>query len=94
MLITLNLDPAVQAANATNWNCVGSDCVALSGSFNLQKFNVSYWQNYDRLLQRLQAMGVVADVIVFHPYDGGHWGFDCMGGRDPQTLVLRPPTSL
>jgi hypothetical protein len=31
------------------------------------------------------GMGVVADVIVFHPYDGGHWGFDCMGGRDPQT---------
>jgi hypothetical protein len=23
------------------------------------------------------------DIIVFHPYDGGHWGFDCMGGDDP-----------
>ena len=31
------------------------------------------------------GMGVVADIIVFHPYDGGHWGFDCMGGRDPNT---------
>ena len=27
-------------------------------------------------------MGVVADIIVFHPYDTGHWGFDCMGGRN------------
>ena len=30
-------------------------------------------------------MGVIADVILFHPYDGGHWGFDCMGGLDPAT---------
>eukprot|EP00041_Stephanoeca_diplocostata_P010686 m.170086 g.170086 ORF g.170086 m.170086 type:complete len:549 (-) comp18258_c0_seq1:254-1900(-) len=77
--------PSSPAANATNWHCVGSDCAALSGSFDLQRFNVSYWHNYDRLLRRLQGMSVVADVIVFHPYDGGHWGFDCMGGRDPRT---------
>ena len=30
----------------------------------------------------MRAMGVIADIIVFHPYDQGHWGFDCMGGRD------------
>merc|ERR1719506_710631 len=29
-------------------------------------------------------MSVIADIIVFHPYDGGHWGFDCMGGRDKE----------
>ena len=28
----------------------------------------------------LSQVGVVADLILFHPYDGGHWGFDCMGG--------------
>ena len=22
-------------------------------------------------------------IIVFHPYDDDHWGFDCMGGRTP-----------
>ena len=31
----------------------------------------------------MRASGVVADIIVFHPYDGGQWGFDCMGGDDP-----------
>ena len=46
---------------------------------------MSYWQRYERSLARLRAMHVVADVIVFHPYDGGHWGFDCMGGRDAET---------
>ena len=32
----------------------------------------------------------MADLILFHPYDGvpleaseGHWGFDCLGGHDP-----------
>ena len=47
----------------------------------------SYWQNYERLVTSLGQMGVIADVIVFHPYDGGHWGFDCMGGTDPETYV-------
>ena len=31
----------------------------------------------------MRASGVIADIIVFHPYDGGQWGFDCMGGTDP-----------
>jgi len=28
-------------------------------------------------------MGIIADLILFHPYDSGHWGFDCLGGSDP-----------
>ena len=48
-------------------------------------------------------MGVVADIIVFHPYDSGHWGFDCMGGRNPSdahpynttsVLAYIPPLAL
>lgn len=31
----------------------------------------------------MQQSRVVADIIIFHPYDQGHWGFDCMGGTDP-----------
>jgi hypothetical protein len=27
----------------------------------------------------LQKLGIQADVILFHPYDDGHWGFDRMG---------------
>ena len=45
---------------------------------------MSFWQNYDRLVGALKAQGVIADIILFHPYDGGHWGFDCMGGTDAQ----------
>ena len=35
------------------------------------------------VLRSMRASGVIADIIVFHPYDGGQWGFDCMGGTDP-----------
>jgi len=79
------IKPGSVAANASAWGCVGSACPSLAGSFDLRRFNVSYWRNYERLLTRLRDMGIVADVIVFHPYDSGHWGFDCMGGTDPQT---------
>lgn len=75
--------PGSVAANASAWNCVGSSCPSTSGSFDLTRFNVSYWQNYERLVGEMQEMGVVADIIVFHPYDGNHWGFDCLGGRNP-----------
>ena len=67
------------AANASAWACVGSDCPTAIGSFDFQRFNVKYWRNYEKNLRAMQAMGVIADIIVFHPYDNGQWGFDCMG---------------
>lgn len=77
--------PGSVAANATAWGCVGNDCPPTAGSYDLRRFNVSFWQHYEGLVGALQEIGVVADVIVFHPYDGGHWGFDCLGGRNPET---------
>ena len=77
--------PGSPAANQTTWDCVGGQCPRTSGSFDFTRFNVSYWQNYERLIGEMQKMGVIADIIVFHPYDNDHWGFDCMGGRDPAT---------
>ena len=81
------IKPASVAANASAWNCVGSNCPSTDGSFDLTRFNVSYWRNYEKLLAQMRDMSppVIADIIVFHPYDGGHWGFDCMGGRDGAT---------
>lgn len=68
--------PGSPASDPEKWGCVGigKPCSArLEGSFDLRRFNVSFWQNYDRLVSSLGEMGVVADVIVFHPYDNGHW---------------------
>src|SRR6185437_4270186 len=41
-------------------------------------FNVKYFQHLDQSVLALQKLGIQADVILFHPYDGGHWGFDRM----------------
>ena len=79
------IKPNSVASNASNWQCTGAKCPSLAGSFDLRRFNVSFWQNYEKLVQQLNAMGVVADVILFHPYDNGHWGFDCLGGRNAST---------
>ena len=27
----------------------------------------------------MMEIDVIADIILFHPYDGDHWGFDCLG---------------
>ena len=29
-------------------------------------------------MDKLAGIGVEADLILFHPYDGGRWGFDRM----------------
>eukprot|EP00040_Diaphanoeca_grandis_P028197 m.162246 g.162246 ORF g.162246 m.162246 type:complete len:571 (-) comp31269_c2_seq3:159-1871(-) len=76
--------PNSNASNQTTWNCVGSDCESVAGSFDLRRFNISFWQNLELRVSQLEALNIVADLIVFHPYDNGHWGFDCLGGRDPQ----------
>jgi hypothetical protein len=48
-------------------------------------FNPVFWQRLDDRVLELMAAGVEADIILFHPYDNGHWGFDCMGGRNAST---------
>ncbi|WP_420852133.1 DUF5605 domain-containing protein [Paenibacillus hamazuiensis] len=46
--------------------------------FDLTRFNPAYWANLERRILDLQRLGVEADLILFHPYDKGHWGFDRM----------------
>ena len=50
--------------------------------WDFTRFNVTFWQRLDERIMELQRANVQADLILFHPYDNGHWGFDCMGGRD------------
>eukprot|EP01084_Bolivina_argentea_P256197 431247_1 len=50
---------------------------------NFSSFNLTYWSMLDNYLQTLQDINIIIDLIIFHPYDNGQWGFDCMGGNDP-----------
>lgn len=48
------------------------------GNWNKTRFNPEFFQHLEHRILDLQARGIEADVILLHPYDDGHWGFDRM----------------
>jgi hypothetical protein len=40
--------------------------------------NPEFFRHFERRVLDLQRLGIEADIILFHPYDTGHWGFDRM----------------
>ncbi len=43
------------------------------GSFDFDRFDPRFFANLERRLHQLDAAGIQADIILFHPYD--NWGF-------------------
>jgi hypothetical protein len=50
--------------------------------WNFTQFNPEYFQHFEKRIGQLAEMEIEADVILFHPYDAGHWGFDNMGAEN------------
>ncbi|AHM61156.1 hypothetical protein D770_14510 [Flammeovirgaceae bacterium 311] len=48
------------------------------GSWDFTRFNPAFFRNIEKRVKDLQALNIEADIILFHPYDKGHWGFDQM----------------
>jgi hypothetical protein len=48
-------------------------------TWDLTRFNPGFFRHLERRVGDLRALGIEADLILFHPYDKGHWGFDRMG---------------
>ncbi len=46
--------------------------------WDFTRFQPEFFRHFERRIADLQKLGIAADVILFHPYDGGHWGFDRM----------------
>ncbi len=44
--------------------------------FNL--FNTAFFKDLEECIKCLDSLGIEADIILFHPYDMGRWGFDSM----------------
>jgi hypothetical protein len=57
-------------------------------NWDYARFNPAYFQHIERRIADLQKLGIEADIILFHPYDGGHWGFDRMSS-DADDRYLR-----
>jgi len=47
-------------------------------SWDYGSFEPLFWEHVERRIGQLRELGVIAEIILFHPYDGGHWGFDEM----------------
>ena len=47
-------------------------------NWDFTQFNAKYFQHLEQRVADLQKLGIEADIILFHPYDEGHWGFDRM----------------
>ncbi|ULL17169.1 DUF5060 domain-containing protein [Paenibacillus sp. H1-7] len=65
-----------------SFNMNEPDCFPFAGSreegFDWTRFNPDYFARLERRIMELQQLGIEADLILFHPYDKGHWGFDRM----------------
>ena len=44
-------------------------------------FDPAFFRNMEKHIDELTEKGVEADVILFHPYDEGKWGFDKMSHK-------------
>jgi hypothetical protein len=47
-------------------------------NWDFTRFNPAFFRHLERRVADLRALGIEADIILFHPYDKGHWGFDRM----------------
>lgn len=47
--------------------------------WDFEQFNPQFFQALEGHIIQLGKMGIEVDLILFHPYDKGHWGFDSMG---------------
>ena len=47
-----------------------------AGGWDLTRFNPAFFRHLERRVADLQALGIEADIILFHPYD--RWGFATM----------------
>src|SRR5699024_6806530 len=46
--------------------------------WNFSRFDPVFFQQLEDRIRELHSIGVQADLILFHPYDDGRWGFDTM----------------
>jgi hypothetical protein len=52
-----------------------------AGKHDFTRLNPVFFRRLEKRVAQLQALGIEADLILFHPYDRGHWGYDSMGAE-------------
>ncbi len=54
--------------------------------FDLTRFYPPFWENLEKRIRQLDALGIEADIILLHPYD--RWGFSKMS-RETDVFYLK-----
>lgn len=54
-------------------------------NWDYARFNPAFFKTLEQQIDALDQLGIEADLILFHPYDKGRWGFDSL----PMDLNLR-----
>lgn len=60
-----------------------------SRAFDFTRPNPQYFREFEDRLQELMDRDIIADVILFHPYDFGHWNIDSDMDEDDELIYLR-----
>jgi hypothetical protein len=47
-------------------------------SWDFSRFDPAFFRHLEKRVDDLSELGIQADLIIFHPYDKGRWGFDNM----------------
>jgi hypothetical protein len=47
-------------------------------TWDYTRFNPAFFRHLEQRVAQLRDLGIEADIILFHPYDKGAWGFDSM----------------
>jgi hypothetical protein len=59
-----------------------------AAKWDFARFNPDFFRHLELRIGQLRDIGVECDLILFHPYDMGHWGFDRMN-EHADDLYLR-----
>src|SRR3954453_13043135 len=54
---------------------------------DLTRFDPRFFHNLEKRIAALRELNIEADLILFHPYDEGQWGFDRMGAAADDRYV-------
>ncbi|OFQ98273.1 DUF5605 domain-containing protein [Alloscardovia sp. HMSC034E08] len=54
----------------------------MGSGFDPYRFNEAFWENLDKRIAQLDALGIEADIILLHPYDKEKWGFSKMSREE------------
>lgn len=57
------------------------------GTFKLDEFDHEFFEHLDEKVEELMEMNIEVDLILFHPYDKGHWGFDRMSKEEDKRYL-------